>query len=231
MSKIGRFVHPYRVTSGKGFRLKDHDPRDTARLKEDKKKAAGAARPGSEDARGPAGQALRAGPLGRSPGLPGDGRRGEGRDDQARHVGREPAGLPGLLVQGAVRRGARPRLPLADEEVPARAGPHRHLQPLVLRGSARRPRAPRDPRQPEAPAAPCDEEDLEGALREHRRLRAAPRAQRDARPEVLPERLEEGAEDAASSSGSTSRTRTGSSPRPTRRNAGSGSSTWPLTRT
>ena len=39
MSKIGRFVHPYRVTSGKGFRLKDHDPRDTAHLKEDKKKA------------------------------------------------------------------------------------------------------------------------------------------------------------------------------------------------
>ncbi|MBK9063655.1 MAG: polyphosphate kinase 2 family protein [Acidobacteria bacterium] len=39
MSKIGRFVHPYRVTSGKGFRLKDHDPRDTAHLKEGKKKA------------------------------------------------------------------------------------------------------------------------------------------------------------------------------------------------
>jgi PPK2 family polyphosphate:nucleotide phosphotransferase len=39
MSKLGRFVHPYRVTSGKGFRLKDHDPRDTAHLKEDKKKA------------------------------------------------------------------------------------------------------------------------------------------------------------------------------------------------
>jgi PPK2 family polyphosphate:nucleotide phosphotransferase len=39
MSKIARFVHPYRVTSGKGFRLKNHDPRDTAHLKEDKKKA------------------------------------------------------------------------------------------------------------------------------------------------------------------------------------------------
>ena len=39
MSKLGRFVHPYRVTSGRGFRLKDHDPRDTAHLKEDKKKA------------------------------------------------------------------------------------------------------------------------------------------------------------------------------------------------
>jgi PPK2 family polyphosphate:nucleotide phosphotransferase len=39
MSKIARFVDPYRVTSGKSFRLKDYDPRDTAHLREDKKKA------------------------------------------------------------------------------------------------------------------------------------------------------------------------------------------------
>jgi PPK2 family polyphosphate:nucleotide phosphotransferase len=39
MSKIARFVHPYRITNGKKFRLEDHDPRDTAHLKEDKKKA------------------------------------------------------------------------------------------------------------------------------------------------------------------------------------------------
>ncbi|MEO8055995.1 MAG: polyphosphate kinase 2 family protein [Acidobacteriota bacterium] len=39
MSKIARFVDPYRVTSGEGFRLKDHDPRDTAHLKENKRVA------------------------------------------------------------------------------------------------------------------------------------------------------------------------------------------------
>ncbi len=37
MSKIAKFVHPYRITNGKRFRLEDHDPRDTAHLKEDKK--------------------------------------------------------------------------------------------------------------------------------------------------------------------------------------------------
>jgi len=39
MSKIAKFVSPYRITSGKGFRLKNHDPRDTAHLREDKKTA------------------------------------------------------------------------------------------------------------------------------------------------------------------------------------------------
>ncbi len=39
MSRISEFVKPYRVTDGRRFRLKDHDPRDTAGLKEDKKAA------------------------------------------------------------------------------------------------------------------------------------------------------------------------------------------------
>ena len=39
MSRISEFVEPYRVTKSKGFRLKDHDPRDTAHLDEDKKQA------------------------------------------------------------------------------------------------------------------------------------------------------------------------------------------------
>ncbi len=37
--KIGKIVRRYRVASGKGFRLADHDPRDTAHLREEKKKA------------------------------------------------------------------------------------------------------------------------------------------------------------------------------------------------
>ena len=38
MSKIAKFVRPYRITNGKRFRLKDHDPRDTGDLEEDKKR-------------------------------------------------------------------------------------------------------------------------------------------------------------------------------------------------
>src|SRR5262249_24825635 len=38
-SRVAEFVEPYRVTKGRGFRLKDCDPRDTTGLREDKKKA------------------------------------------------------------------------------------------------------------------------------------------------------------------------------------------------
>jgi PPK2 family polyphosphate:nucleotide phosphotransferase len=39
MSKSSKLVSPYRITNGKRFRLEDHDPRDTAHLKEDKREA------------------------------------------------------------------------------------------------------------------------------------------------------------------------------------------------
>ena len=45
---IQKFVHPYRVTSGKGFRLKDFDPSDTGGLKMDKHAAAELLARGSE---------------------------------------------------------------------------------------------------------------------------------------------------------------------------------------
>ncbi len=141
-----------------------------------------------------AGQALRPGPLGGAADLPGDGRRRQGRRDQARDVGRQPAGVPGLLLQGADQRGARPRLALALLEVPAGARPDRHLQPQLLRGDARRARPPADPRRPEAAAEAGGQGDLGRALRGHPRLRALPRAQRRRGAEVLPQRLERGAE-------------------------------------
>ena len=62
--------------------------------------------------RGP-GPALRRRPVRRADRAPGDGRGRQGRHDQARHVRRQPAGLPGLQLQEAVGRGARPQLPLA----------------------------------------------------------------------------------------------------------------------
>ena len=41
LERIQRYVHPFRVTKGKGFRLKDFDPADTCGLKLDKGEAAG----------------------------------------------------------------------------------------------------------------------------------------------------------------------------------------------
>ena len=40
LDRIQKYVHPYRITKGKGFRLKDFDPGDTSGLKLDKGEAA-----------------------------------------------------------------------------------------------------------------------------------------------------------------------------------------------
>jgi len=40
LDSIGKYVHPFRITKGKSFRLKDFDPSDTCGLKLDKKEAA-----------------------------------------------------------------------------------------------------------------------------------------------------------------------------------------------
>ena len=71
---------------------------------------------------------------------PGDRRRRQGRHDQQGHGGLQPAGLPGHVVQGAQRRGARPRLPVAGPQGGPAQGRDRDLQPLALRGRAHRPR-------------------------------------------------------------------------------------------
>ena len=69
--------------------------------------------------------------------VPGDGRRRQGLDDQARHVRRQPPGRAGRLVQAAVQRGARPHVPVADLQGGARAGTHRDLQPVPVRRGGR----------------------------------------------------------------------------------------------
>ena len=75
-----------------------------------------------------------------------------GKDGTIKHVmsGDQSAGLPGLQLQEALGRGARPQLSVALHEGAARARPDRHLQPLVLRGRARRARAPGNPRSLQA---------------------------------------------------------------------------------
>ena len=86
---------------------------------------------------------------------------------------------------------------------PARARPHRHLQPFVLRGGARRKGPPRDARAAEAPPGQAKRRVLGDTLQGHQQLRKTPRPQRHAHPQVLPPRFQGRAEADAFSSGST----------------------------
>ncbi len=68
----------------------------------------------------------------------GHGHRGERRHHQARLRRRQPPRVPHLLVQGAVRRRGQTRLSVPLPQERAGEGLDRHLQPLPLRGRARR---------------------------------------------------------------------------------------------
>ena len=115
-----------------------------------------------------------------------------GKDGTIKHVmsGLNPQGCEVHSLQGAVGRGARPRLPVAHHRQAATARPHRHLQPFVLRGDADRAGAPGDPRQPAAAGHAGHQEDLEGALRGRLRLRALSRPAGRRHPQVLPASVE-----------------------------------------
>src|SRR5206468_1537750 len=86
---------------------------------------------------------------------------------------------------------ARARLPLADDPVPARAWEYRHLQPLLLRGSADCPRASADSSGRRLAGRRRRAAHLEGAVSLDPRLREAPPSKRHARREVLSSSLEE----------------------------------------
>ena len=152
LDRIQKYVDPFRITKGKGFRLKNVDPGDTCGLQLGKGEAAELLATRHQVARGRAGHALRPGQLVAAARVSGDGCGRQGRHHQARHVGRQSAGMPGVLVQAAFARGPRPRLPVALRQVPARARAHRHLQPFVLRGGPRRACAPGNPERQRLPA-------------------------------------------------------------------------------
>ena len=59
-----------------------------------------------------------------------------GKDSAIKSVfeGVNPQGCEVTVVQAAVDEGTRPRFPVAQHDRAARARPHRHLQPLPLRG-------------------------------------------------------------------------------------------------
>ena len=223
---------PYVVTDGRRFRLKDHSP-NGPRLDE----VAGTSakkylKTGRREARRAAGQALRAGPLGRAADLPGDGRGGQGRHDQARHVRRS-------IPQGCqVYSFKAPSSEELDHDFlwrTSKALPERgrigifnrsyYEEMLVVRVH------PEYPRKPEAAAEARHAADLEGALRGHQRLRALPGAERVRRSASSSSTSRARSSAAGSSSASTSRRRTGSSRCRTSRSARTGASTWRPTRT
>ena len=98
-----------------------------------------------------------------------------GKDSVIKHVmsGVNPQGVQ-VSRSRALRRGARPRFPLAHRESRCPSGAHRHLQPLALRGGRRAEGAPRIARAPELPPGIAASV-LAGALRGHQQFRAPPR--------------------------------------------------------
>ena len=151
--RLQKFLDPYRVTKGKGFRLADHDPGDTHGLGSEQKGQATEMLARGVDWLAEEQEKLYAqdrwGVL-----LVFQAMDAAGKDSTIKHVmsGVNPQGVQVTSFKAPSSRGARPRLPLALHEGAARAGPHRHLQPQLLRGGAGRPGAPGVPREAEAAA-------------------------------------------------------------------------------
>ena len=94
---------------------------------------------------------LRIQPLCRPADLSGDGCGRKRRRHQARDVRRQPARLPGIQLQTSQRRRTAARFSVAHHPRSAGTRADRHLQPLLLRGGADRPRASGDSPQRRAP--------------------------------------------------------------------------------
>ena len=164
-------------------------------------------------------------------GVPGDGRGRQGLDHRARHVRREPPRGVGGVVQGALERGARPHVPLADPEERSRAGPHRDLQPLAVRGGHRAAGAPGVAREAAPPRRRSRSRLLGRPPRRPQRLGAPPRPQRHQGREAVPARVQGRAEEALHGPARQPRQARGSSTPTTSRSGPAGTTTWPPTRT
>ena len=147
LDDLREFIKPFRVEPGRKVRLpKDFDP---GYCPDDlnKKDASTLLAAGRRAPRGVPG----------APRGPGHVRRcwscsrrwtPPGKDGTIKHVmsGVNPQGVEVSSFKVPSERGARPRLPVALREADARPRHDRHLQPLLLRGDARRPRPQGDPR-------------------------------------------------------------------------------------
>ena len=148
--------------------------------------------------RGPrraAGHALRAGSLGRAPDLPGDGRRRQGRRHQARHVRRQPAGLPGRTRS----RRRRPRIwtttssGAAPSTCPSAAASGSSTAPTTRRSSSCASTRSSS-RSRSCPQELVSKDIWDDRFHDIRSFERYLDAQRHARAQVLPARLAEGAE-------------------------------------
>ena len=112
-------------------------------------------------------------------------------------------------------------------QVPARARADRHLQSVLLRGSAHRPGASRDPAAARGSrTGPTTATHLEGTLSLDRRPRTAPAPQRHAHRQVLPAPLEGGAAQALPGADRRSGKELEIQPRPISRSAILAGRTW-----
>ena len=106
---LDKFLRPYRVTKGKGFRLGDHDPGDTRGFKSEQKGEARTLLARGIEWLAEEQEKLYAqdrwGVL-----LVFQAMDAAGKDSTIKHVmsGVNPQGVPGDVVQGALERGARP---------------------------------------------------------------------------------------------------------------------------
>ncbi len=103
-----------------------------------------------------------------------------GKDGTIRAVfsGVNPAGCQVYSFKAPSVGRARARLPVAHHPLPARARPHRHFQPQLLRRDPGGAGASRIPRRPEPAQPRLPRETLGPALRVDPRARAPPRPQR-----------------------------------------------------
>ena len=229
-AKMRRILDRYRVTSGKGFRLKHYDPADTGGAHADKQQAEELLAAGVQ--RLAALQELLYAQDRWAMLCVFQAMDAAGKDGTIKHVmsGVNPQGVQVTSFKAPGPGGAGARLPLAHHARAAGARPHRHLQPQPLRGGAGGARAPGNAGTPAPAGGTGRQEDLGAAAGGYRRLRALPDPAGHGGAEVLPATSRRRSRSAASWSGWTIRTRTGSSARPTSPSAPTGTTTWRPTR-
>ena len=158
--QMRELIDRYRVTSGKGFRLTDFDPTDTAGHLLTKPQAEAIAGAGRAPSGGAAGEALRAGRWAMLCVL--QAMDAAGKDGTIKHVmsGVNPQGVQVTSFKApGPEELAHDFLWRANRALP-RARPHRHLQPQPLRGGPRGARASR----PARAAAPAEGADGQAAV-------------------------------------------------------------------
>ena len=196
-SRMEELLDVLLVPPGKKIDLKkDYDPGFTGKWmkKEEAEETAGRRHP---TAGRDAGQALRPGHVCAADRPAGAGCGRQGRHDQARHVGRQPAGRAGLQLQGArpPRSWTTTTCGATSRPCPS-AGTSASSTVPTTKKSWSCACTPRFLAGQKLPSGAEGQGHLEAALRGDQQLREVPGAQRHRGRQVLPERLQGGAEGA-----------------------------------